>query len=357
MNYKEFLSLLCQGGPGFCQVAVTNACNAQCRFCNFHQLKPEDWVMADDTRLARGLRLLAQGGVKYLVFTGGEPLLYPPLVDILAQARDLGIITLLCTNGALLDLPKLSQLQEAGLDSLIISIDAASAQRHDGHRGLSGLTDHIKAMVPEIRAQGIKPIASVTISRLLDELAALPKFLIGLGFHLVTFSYPLTRLDSPYLGCADHDLVRFSPDELYGWFERLKSLKSQNQIQILNPRLSWIELQRQLTNRRLRFPCLAGYKYFFLDWQLKVYRCHYVKTPLGDLEDFLTLPRIRDNCQACMIDCYRDPSVYQYVALSLADALADLRQGRLGKALVRLLHPYNFLSLASWVEGLHWIRH
>ena len=313
--------------------------------------------MADDTRLARGLRLLAQGGVKYLVFTGGEPLLYPPLVDILAQARDLGIITLLCTNGALLDLPKLSQLQEAGLDSLIISIDAASAQRHDGHRGLSGLTDHIKAMVPEIRAQGIKPIASVTISRLLDELAALPKFLIGLGFHLVTFSYPLTRLDSPYLGCADHDLVRFSPDELYGWFERLKSLKSQNQIQILNPRLSWIELQRQLTNRRLRFPCLAGYKYFFLDWQLKVYRCHYVKTPLGDLEDFLTLPRIRDNCQACMIDCYRDPSVYQYVALSLADALADLRQGRLGKALVRLLHPYNFLSLASWVEGLHWIRH
>ncbi|MBW1916823.1 MAG: radical SAM protein [Deltaproteobacteria bacterium] len=356
MTRKEFFSLLFQGGPGFCQIAVTNACNARCTFCNFHRLKPEDWIMADPARLRQGLPLLAQGGIKYIVFTGGEPLLYSPLTDLLAQARDLDITTLLCTNGALLSSAKLSEFQEAGLDSLIISIDAASSRLHDEHRGLPGLADHIRAMVPEIKQRGIKPIASVTISRLLTDLPALPKFLAELGFRLVTFSYPLTRVHSSYLGCADHDLVKFSPAELYSWFEQIKDLKSQNHLQILNPRRSLIELQRQLTNHRSRFPCLAGYKYFFLDWELRVYRCHYLKTPLGALEDFLSLPRIRDDCQACMIDCYRDPSVYQYAAVSLADAFTALGQGQLRKALGHLFHPLNFLSLASWLEGLHWIR-
>ncbi|MFP3868650.1 MAG: radical SAM protein [Desulfobacteraceae bacterium] len=356
MNRKEFLNLLLQGGPGFCQIAVTNACNAKCSFCNFHRLGAEEWIMADPDRLSRGLPLLAQGGIKYLVLTGGEPLLYPPLAELLDQAQNLGITTLLCTNGALLNPAKLSELQKAGLDSVIISIDAASARIHDEHRGLPGLTDHIKLMVPEIKQRGIKAIASVTISRLITDLPNLIQFLADLGFSLVTFSYPLIHLHSSYLGCADHDLVRFSPAELYSWFDQIKDLKSQNQIRILNSRLSLTEMQRQLTCRRSRFPCLAGYKYFFLDWHLKVYRCHYLNIYMGELEDFLSLPRIRDDCQACMIDCYRDPSVYQYAAVSLADARAALGQGRFSKALGHLFHPFNFLSLASWLEGLCWIR-
>jgi len=30
MTGKELLGLMLQGGPGFCQIAVTNACNAGC---------------------------------------------------------------------------------------------------------------------------------------------------------------------------------------------------------------------------------------------------------------------------------------------------------------------------------------
>ena len=102
MKIKEHLRLLAQGGPGFVQIALTNACNARCRFCNFSQVKPEDRVMADPERLRRGLQALAAAGVRYIVFTGGEPLLYPHLEDILNESRDLGIHNLLCTNGRLL---------------------------------------------------------------------------------------------------------------------------------------------------------------------------------------------------------------------------------------------------------------
>ena len=44
MKLKEHIRLLAQGGPGFVQMALTNACNARCRFCNFSQIKPEDQV-------------------------------------------------------------------------------------------------------------------------------------------------------------------------------------------------------------------------------------------------------------------------------------------------------------------------
>jgi hypothetical protein len=68
------------------------------------------------------------------------------------------------------------------------------------------------------------------------------------------------------------------------------------------------------------------------------------------------LAPIRDGCQACAIDCYRDPSVYQYLAVSMADGLAALRQGKWLQGLGALLHPYNFLSLASLLEASHWVR-
>ena len=42
---------------------------------------------------------------------------------------------------------------------------------------------------------------------------------------------------------------------------------------------------------------------------------------------------IRDGCTRCMIDCYRDPSVLQFVAVSAGDAYRNLktRQSHCGR--------------------------
>jgi hypothetical protein len=93
-----------------------------------------------------------------------------------------------------------------------------------------------------------------------------------------------------------------------------------------------------------------------VDWNLQVFRCHYLGEALGPLEEFGRIPRIRNGCNACAIDCYRDPSVYQFLAVSVADSLAALRRGRWLEGLGTLLHPYNFLSLAALLEGRHWLR-
>jgi MoaA/NifB/PqqE/SkfB family radical SAM enzyme len=312
--------------------------------------------MAEPSRLFRGLKVLQARGIRYICLTGGEPLLYPALLPTLARARDLAIQTIVCTNGSLLTPAYIRDLRAAGLKTMIISLDAPSAARHDAHRGLPGLTGHIREMVPELRRAGLAPVASVTLSRLIGDLGEMLRFLEELGFQRVTFSYPITRLGSSYLGCAEHHSVDFSPEELHRWFTQVKALKGATSVHILNPGLGLSDLQRQLRRRPGRFPCLAGYKYFFVDWHLAVYRCHYLGDTLGPLEEFGRMPPIRDGCRACTIDCYRDPSVYQYLAVSVADALTALGQGRWRQALGTLLHPYNLLSLAALLEGRHWVR-
>ncbi len=355
MNLKEFFRLMVHGGPGFCQIAITNACNARCQFCNFPQVPAAERVMADPARLFKGLAALRQGDIHYLSITGGEPLLYPDLLPALDRARQLGIKTFICTNGSLLTPDRIREYREAGLGTMIISMDAPSASRHDSHRGLPGLTGHIREMMPHLSRAGLEPVASVTLSRLVDDLGAMLRFLKQLGFQRVTFSYPITRLHSSYLGFADHYSVDFTPGEMDRWFTRIKELKATSPLAILNPRLGLSDLQRQLRRQPGRFPCLAGFKYFFVDWHLQVFRCHFLNDTLGPLEDIHRFPPIRDGCTACTIECYRDPSVFQYPAVSLADSLAALRQGKWLKSLAALLHPHNFLSLVALLEGRHWL--
>jgi len=351
------LRLALHGGPGVCQIAVTNACNARCRFCSFPQVAAAERVMADPDRLLAGLAALKQAGVHFISFTGGEPLLYPELIPALVRARELGLSTMVCTNGALLTPARLQELKAAGLEGLIISLDAPTAQAHDENRGLPGLTQHLRDMLPLLRSAGLDPVASVTVSRLLGNLDSLVRFVHDLGFRRLTFSYPLTHLHSPYLGFASHDCVDFTPAELDRLFGEILALKSRSPLPILNPRQSLNDLQRQLRRLPSRFPCLAGFKYFFADWNLQVYRCHYLPHTLGPLEGIHRLQPIRDGCTACTIDCYRDPSVCQFLAVSLADSLAAWRQGRWLKGLATLFHPYNALSLASLLEVLPWVRH
>jgi MoaA/NifB/PqqE/SkfB family radical SAM enzyme len=355
MTLREALRLALQGGPGVCQVAVTNACNARCRFCSFPQVPPDRHLMADPARLSRGLAAMHRAGIRYVIFTGGEPLLYPHLLPILARGRELGLINLVVTNGALLTPQLIRQFREVELHSLIISLDAASGAVHDRHRGLPGLSAHLKNMVPLVREAGLRPVASVTVSRLLGDLDELVRTVAAMGFRGLTFSYPLTSLQSSYLSYADNPLVDFRPDELDRWFARLLGLKERSRFPILNPRLSLLDVRRQLQGRPARFPCLAGFKYFFADWHLKVFRCHFLPDELGPLEEIDTLTPIRDGCTACSIDCYRDPSVYQFIAVSLADALAACRRGEVWGGLKYLVEPRNVLSLTALLEGRHWV--
>ena len=343
------------GGPSMCQFAITSVCNARCGFCNFAVDKmPSEmkhFVTLEEAK--ESTEILYRNGVYFLIYVGGEPMLHPQLNEMIAHAASIGIAPMLVTNGSLLTPERISQLADAGLASTIISIDAAEVEKHEQNRGLKGVCERIRIANEEFRRHNIGTTASVTMSRLIDDYRKLPSFLQGLGFDSVTFSYPLTTLASSYLGYAESDLVDYTPGELERRFEAIKALKKE--FHVVNPTASIEDMQRHLKGEPERFGCLGGWKFFYLDWQLNLYRCHNWDKPLCHIRDFDGSQRIRDGCTACMMDCYRDSSVMQHIAVSVSDGVKAVRKGDIGTAFKSWFNENNLISLKSVIEEARWL--
>ncbi len=344
-------SVLEVGGPGVCYFAINNACNARCDFCSFSMdtLPKETWKFVELGAAIEALDILVSNDIRYLILFGGEPTLHPDVVEIAEAAHQRGMTVLLISNGAKLRPDLIRRLAEAGVSNFIISIDAADVEQHEANRGLPGVCEKIRAANAVIKEVRRSSIASVTMSRLVDY-DALPDFLKGLGFDCVSFSYPISYLGSSFLGYSDSDLVSFTAEELDELFQKIKQVKKR--FRVMNPTASIEDMRRFVRGEEQRFECLGGYRYFHLDWNLDVWRCHYWKEPMCSIHEFDETMRVRDGCTECMIDCYRDSSVMQHVAISMHDAYQALAGGKPVEAARAIARRSNVGSVGALMEEL-----
>jgi MoaA/NifB/PqqE/SkfB family radical SAM enzyme len=345
----DLLRLVPRGGPAICNVSVTNACNATCDFCNFAHDKGfvthRQWLDAE--RFAAALALLRErAGVRFVTFMGGEPLLHPRIAEMARTATEMGVQPTLVTNGWLLG-DKLEALAAAGITTLFVSIDAADPAVHERNRGLKGVCERIRRANARLAERGVTAIASVAMSRLITDYPALARFLRGLGFAAVTFSYPrkAPRGSTSLVWSEDTDLMDFSAAELLAAFEAADAIR--DILPVHNPRASMADMQRRLRGETERFHCLAGYKYFYLDWNYDLWRCEDWREPLCPVWDFVPGKMMRDGCQACTTDCYRDASVMLHFVVAVGDAFARLAEGRPAAAVAALADRRNAASLGA----------
>jgi hypothetical protein len=92
---------------------------------------------------------------------------------------------------------------------------------------------------------------------------------------------------------------------------------------------------------------MGGHKYFYLDWNLNIWRCEAWSKPLGSVFDFDRIPDCRDHCTACMMSCYRDTSVLMHAGVAVEDAATAVAAGRLGQAARVLFRRTVALSLGA----------
>ena len=117
-------------------------CTARCPTCS---LRRELHHSARTTRRlslgdwARVLTEAAALGARQFGISGGEPTLYPQLVDLVRLGKRHGMQTQLNTNGSLLGRTDFTGLVSAGLDRVMISLYSARPDTHDAMRGLPGL--------------------------------------------------------------------------------------------------------------------------------------------------------------------------------------------------------------------------
>ena len=349
--------VLNHGGPGYLQFAITNICNADCDFCGFARSKFDPKARSSVTlQEARAvIDIAVKNHIGYLLFVGGEPMVHRDLRAMTRYAAERGIHPMICTNGGLWTEENMRGFANDGLSSVIMSIDAHDIAKHEQNRGLPDVCRKIKRANEFFHSAGVQTTASVTASRLIDDYDRLPEFLESLGFTSCTFSYPLTSLASSYLSFSNSGLVNYSKDELIELFEKIKRMKQHSPFPVVNPMESLTEMQRHLLGEKERFGCLGGHKYFYLDWKLDLYRCHFWEKPMCKVQEWDESKLIRDGCTRCMIDCYRDPSVLQFAAISASDAFNNLKKGKLLSAVKNMFDSRNLTSLKAVWEDRKWI--
>lgn len=356
-GFQLFKEVLAHGGPGYLQFAITNVCNAKCDFCGFavDKFDPRARCSVTLEQAHDVIDIAFKNHIGYLLFVGGEPLVHRDLRAMVRYAAERGIHPMVCTNGSLWTDRNMRQLASDGLTSVIMSIDAHDIARHEKNRGLPDVCRKIQRANEVFAELGVQTTASVTASKLIDDYDKLPDFLGEMGFTSCTFSYPLNALNSSYLSFSDSSLVSYKRDELIGVFEKIKTMKARSGFPVVNPRESLNEMQRHLRGEKEKFGCLGGHKYFYLDWHLNLYRCHFWEKPMCSVYDWDDSKLIRDGCQRCMIDCYRDPSVLQHVAINASDAWNNLKRGRVIHAAKNILDSRNLTSIRAVWEDRKWI--
>ena len=356
--FKLIGEVLDHGGPGYLQFAITNICNAKCDFCGFavDRFDPKQRRSVTLQEARDVIDIAVKNHIGYLLFVGGEPLVHKDLRTMTHYAAEAGIHPMICTNGSLWTEQNMRGLASDGLSSVIMSIDSHDVAKHEKNRGLPDVCRKVKHANEVFSELGIQTTASVTASKLIEDYGKLPAFLIELGFTSCTFSYPLTSLASSYLSFSDSSLVSYKTDELIEVFEKIKTMKRGSGFPVVNPTESLNEMQRHLRKEPETFGCLGGHKYFYLDWNLNLYRCHFWETPMCNIYEFDQSKLIRDGCTRCMIDCYRDPSVLQFVAISASDAWNNVKHGNLTAAARNIFDSRNLTSLKAVWEDRRWIR-
>jgi MoaA/NifB/PqqE/SkfB family radical SAM enzyme len=326
MNLHKALTILTHPlkGHATATFAVTNRCNGRCGFCSIWCQTPAEPISPVSMNLA--LRKLHQLGIRYIQFTGGEPLLYPHLDAAIRLASDLGILPTVVTNGSLLTQKIAEQLREADVGEVQVSVDHYDGSIMERNRGIPQIREKLERGVQHLRALGIPVSASTTISRLLtlegDDFRKLLEYCQRLGFRGVYFCHPMREMESTYTLGGNGDLVTYSRGELREILTHLLELKRagyaiDNSVETIQVGLAYLQ------GRRSNYPCLGGYKTFYLDWNLDLFRCMRKGDLIGPLLELDTenLKLERVECDDCLISCMREPSIYFHGPKSIVPML------------------------------------
>ncbi|MGM9512120.1 radical SAM protein [Larkinella sp. GY13] len=289
--------------PVLCNYYITYRCNATCSFCDIWE-RPSPYVTQENVR--DNLRDLKRLGVRVIDFTGGEPLLHRQLDDLLREAKNLGLITTITTNGLLY--PKYAERLHGLVDMLHFSLDSPIAEEHDKSRGVKCFD---------------KVMESIAIAKQLGER---PDILFTVFEHNV---HQIKQLHEEI--CLPNDLVlilnpvfEYNDVETGGGFSE-KTLQEmtwwgKQKNVYLND--AFIQLRRDGGNHVDDPICLAGSTTLVISPENKlVLPCYHLglkDLPIdGKLYDLYRSDEVQKlialegrlpGCEGCAINCYMQPS-------------------------------------------------
>lgn len=180
-------------GSGRCYELILNYnCNARCRFCS--QGDFDKSLNAPFDAIARNIYGAWKAGYRRLGLTGGEPLIRPDILKVIALGRSVGFRFIrVQTNGIKLADPAFCKaLVDAGLTFCKFSFTTDRAAEHDRLVGVPGALKKALAGLANLRALKIRLGTNILVNR--ANYARLPqiiKFYLGRGITNFVIIYPV----------------------------------------------------------------------------------------------------------------------------------------------------------------------
>ncbi len=197
-------------------------CNQRCPHCYAAAVqRPSPDTLGTEAALALVDRL-AEGGVRQLVLSGGEPLLRADLERIARRASERGLRVHLSSNGTRLTYARARALAGAGVVYVGVSLDGRSAF-HDAWRGSPRGFERAARGLEHARAAGMRTGVRITVtSRNAAEVFPLLEWAVRWGVDRFYVSHLLPsgragELSDSVLGLDARRLLMW---RLFEWAER-----------------------------------------------------------------------------------------------------------------------------------------
>ncbi len=262
---------------------MTNRCNLACKHCyrdSGNSCSPNELSTVEAKKL---LREIARAGFKIMIFSGGEPLLREDIFELVAYANQLGMRSVLGTNGTLLTPDKIQALKKVGLRRIGISLDSVSPAKHDEFRGQVGAWEKtVQAMEDCVRLQLPFQVHTTVTTNNADELEELIDFAVtqhAIAHHFF-FLVPTGRGEQ----IEQTSLHATAYEEA---LTRLLYKQQTTNIEI-KPTCApqFIRIAKQLgIKTRFQHGCLAGLAYCIINPSGKVQPCAYLQKEIGDIRE------------------------------------------------------------------------
>lgn len=160
-----------------CELLLTSRCNFQCPYCR--RVGGDD--MPFDQAVSTVL-LWASQGLFAIRFSGGEPLFYPRLIELVELAKSLGIKRIAISSNGSFPLWQYEDLLQAGVNDLSISLDACCAEDADKMSGgVKGLWNRVTCNITALAANTYVTVGVVVTPDNLYKVNDIVKFAASLG--------------------------------------------------------------------------------------------------------------------------------------------------------------------------------
>ena len=135
-------------------IEITNSCNMKCKHCMNWSIKDSNNGLKKD-EILKLIKDLYNNNTEEIYISGGEPLLYPYIDDVILYAHSLGIKVTLATNA--LEVPNHLVAIKKGVQLVSISLDGIG-KTHDNFRGVDGAYDNCINVFRLLKENGVSKV-------------------------------------------------------------------------------------------------------------------------------------------------------------------------------------------------------